>query len=120
MSIVILTVAIGFLAMGIWSIVVPERFLRTFGSRVEGRDGRAEVRAVYGGFGIAMAVILAYTSFDPTYRTGVLLVTAVALAGMALGRILSGMVDRGLSPLMAGTAIGEGLAALVLYLAIAS
>ena len=120
MYIMIGTVTLLFLAMGLWSLLFPERFLRVFGSEVIDRDGRCEVRAVYGGFGIAIASLLAYVMVDGTLRTGVLLAVAVALAGMALGRVFSGSMDRGLSPLMAGTAIGEVLAALALYLAIQS
>lgn len=118
MELVIGTVAVLFLGMGLSSLLAPERFLRVFGSQVLDRDGRCEVRAVYGGFGIAIAALLAYVVVLDANRSGVVLSVAIALAGMALGRVFSGAVDRGLSPLMAGTAIGEILAALALYLAI--
>lgn len=46
-------------------------------------ESRAEVRAVYGGFGLAIAAML------------VLVITvAAALGGMAFGRLVSGVVDR--------------------------
>lgn len=116
MSILIGVVAAMFFGMGVCSLVAPDRFLRVFGSQVLDRNGRCEVRAVYGGFGLAIAGLLVYVTIVDLHRTGVLLGVSVALAGMALGRVVSGALDRGLSPLMAGTAIGEVLAALALYL----
>ncbi len=118
MTIVVGIIALLFLGMGLCSLAAPERFLRTFGSHVTGRDGRCEVRAVYGGFGVAMAALLGYVLVVDTFRTGALIGVAVALAGMALGRVVSGTIDRGLSPLMAVTTIGETLAALGLYLVV--
>lgn len=117
MALVIGVVAVLFFGMGMWSLAMPDRFLRVFGSQVLDRDGRCEVRAVYGGFGVGIAGLLTYVAFVETHQIGVLLGVAVALAGMALGRVVSGAIDGGLSPLMAGTTIGEVLAALVLYLA---
>ena len=44
--------------MGVYALVVPAAILAPFGVPVESPDGRAEVRAVYGGFGIAVAALL--------------------------------------------------------------
>ena len=61
-------------------------------------DGRNEVRAVYGGFGLVISGLLLMAAVDgtPSHRNGALTV-GMALLGMALGRIVSGIVDRGIS-----------------------
>ena len=44
---------------------------------------------MYGGFGLAIAAVLVYASRAPEARTGVLITVGVALAGMAVGRVVS-------------------------------
>jgi hypothetical protein len=63
--------------------------------------GRNEVRAVYGGFGLAMAAGLAAALAVPGLRAGVCLAVAAALAGMAGGRLVSAGIDRTLGRLPA-------------------
>ena len=54
----------------------------------------SEVRAVYGGFGLAMAAVLTYTAVDAgSNRTGITLPVGIGLAGMAFGRLVSAVVD---------------------------
>ena len=52
------------------------------------------MRAVYGGFGLAIAGVLALAAADPGLRDGILVTVAAALGGMAFGRLVSGVVDR--------------------------
>ena len=55
---------------------------------------RSEVRAVYGGFGLAIAGILGYAAVaGGDLRAGILIAVGAALAGMAFGRIVSAVVD---------------------------
>ena len=49
------------------------------------------------------------------YRSGILLCMATALLGMASGRVISALFDRGVSPLMTGIAIGEAFGGLALF-----
>jgi Domain of unknown function (DUF4345) len=109
--------ACGFTFMGLVAIVAPARVTGQFGIPVLDVDGRNEVRAVYGGFGLAVAVALASTLFVPEWRAPAAVAVAVALGGMAFGRVASALVDRhiGRFPLMYGTI--EGVSALVLFLA---
>ena len=61
---------------------------------VEHATSRSEVRAVYGGFGLAMASVLAYAAVAAgPHRSGILLAVGMALAGMAFGRVVSAVVD---------------------------
>ena len=95
MSIGILINVVFFLGMGICALVRPQ-FVVSFVKLVpETADARNEVRAVYGGFGIAIAVLLVVAEHAPALRSGVLVAVAVALLGMAAGRVVSLFIERG-------------------------
>jgi hypothetical protein len=48
---------------------------------------------VYGGFGLAIAGVLAYAAVaDGDLRTGILIAVGAALAGMALGRVAAAVL----------------------------
>ena len=87
-------VGVFFLAMGLVALAVPERVSATFGTPTLTAEGRNEVRAVYGGFGVALGVLLLVAPRLPAIRQGVLVCAAVALAGMAAGRVLALAVER--------------------------
>ncbi|WP_433760752.1 DUF4345 domain-containing protein [Nocardia sp. CA-135398] len=95
MAIVVNTiVAVFFLAMGVYALATPAALTRPFGIRLEQPEARYEVRAVYGGFGLAMAAMLAVAATqDGPLRTGIMITIGVALGGMALGRIISAVLD---------------------------
>jgi hypothetical protein len=87
-----LSVAVFFFAMGLVALVAPARILETFGVAVGTPEGRTEVRAVYGGFGIAISgLLLAAVSVDDI-RTGAYVAVAVAVLGMAAGRVVSALL----------------------------
>jgi hypothetical protein len=90
----ILLNAIFFLGMGLCAIARPA-FVVTFVGLVPGTaDARNEIRAVYGGFGIAIAALLMLVAGNATLRPGVLLAVAAALLGMAAGRVASLLIER--------------------------
>jgi hypothetical protein len=86
-------VALFFLGMGVVALAQPEQIVRYFGTTELTVDGRNEVRAVYGGFGIVVAGLLAFTFTDTGLATGILATVAVSLIGMASGRVVSRLVD---------------------------
>ena len=57
-------------------------------------ESRNEVRAVYGGFGVGMAVALFIAMVYSPLRGGIMLTTGLALIGMAAGRGYSGWLER--------------------------
>jgi hypothetical protein len=75
------------------ALVRPVSVLGLFGTRTLTRDGENEVRAVYGGFGVAVAAVLAAAVVTPSIRDGVLVAIAVSLGGMAAGRLVSTLID---------------------------
>ncbi len=87
-------VALFFLGMGALGIGAPARILAPFGTADLTIDARNEVRAVYGGFGIVIGVLLIVTAGVPALRAGVLATVGTALAGMAGGRVVSVTIER--------------------------
>jgi len=90
----VMVVAIFFAGMGLLALAAPERITVTFGTLTLTPAGRNEVRAVYGGFGLAMAAMILAASRDPVLARGIYLSIAAALGGMAIGRVVSAAVER--------------------------
>jgi len=88
-----LVVALGFAAMGAGALVRPELVWAPFGVSPTTAEARSEVRAVYGGFGLALAALLVLTDDSADLRDGVRVTVAVSLAGMAAGRVVSALVE---------------------------
>ena len=84
-------VAVFFLGMGLYGLVAPSALVRPFGIALQRPESRSEVRAVYGGFGVAVAAVLLYAILRPEARAGVLVAVAVALVGMAAGRVIAAL-----------------------------
>lgn len=93
-SIVIAVVGLFFLAMGLYALVAPARLAAPFHLSVATPESRSEIRAVYGGFGIAVAAVLGAAALDlGDIRTGAVITVGFALIGMAVGRVVSRLVD---------------------------
>ena len=88
-----------FAAMGIFALAFPNRVVAIFGTPELTLAGRNEVRAVYGGFGLAAASALAWGLLSPRLAPGIFFALGVALWGMAAGRILSILIDRRADPM---------------------
>jgi Domain of unknown function (DUF4345) len=94
-DVVVWVVAALFAAMGAAALAAPARILEPFGVALETPDGRSEVRAVYGGFGLAVAGLLGVAAAGGgDARKGILVAVGVALAGMAFGRLVSRVFER--------------------------
>ena len=94
MSVLVAVVAIFFAGMGAAALVRPAIIWAPFGVAPTTPAARNEVRAVYGGFGIALAALLVIADrASAGFRDGVLVAVAVALAGMAAGRIVGFVVE---------------------------
>lgn len=91
---VIAVIAVLFGGMGVYALAAPAALIRPFGVTLGSAVSRSEVRAVYGGFGLAIAAVLGYAAFrEGDVQKGILITVGAALAGMALGRIVSAVVD---------------------------
>lgn len=80
-----------FAAMGSLALVKPVWITRYFGLTQLPMAMQHEVRAVYGGFGWAMAAALGlvYWEILHTAHVGIVLTISLALLGMAAGRLVS-------------------------------
>ena len=86
--------AVFFAGMGVSALVAPAALVRPFGLVASSATSRSEVRAVYGGFGLAVAGVLGWCAVgDDQLRTGAARAVGIALAGMAAGRLISRLVD---------------------------
>jgi hypothetical protein len=71
---VIAVIGVFFLGMGMYALAAPAMLVRPFGIALEQSTSRSGVRAVYGGYGLAMAAVLAYAAIDAgPNRTGIVL-----------------------------------------------
>jgi hypothetical protein len=87
-------VALAFLAMGLAAMIRPGALGYFVGTSIASADSRNEVRAVYGGFGIAMAAALVLSVQAASLRPGIVACIALALGGMAVGRLVSAVLER--------------------------
>jgi len=87
-------VAVFFAGMGLLALALPEQISGTFGTASLTPEGRNEVRAVYGGFGLAIAAILAAAGSLPALGRGIYFTVAIACFGMAAGRGIAAAIER--------------------------
>ena len=93
-SLTIAVVGVFFLAMGTYALISPAALVAPFRLSAQSPESRSEVRAVYGGFGIAMAAVLGAAALDiGGIRTGAVTAVGLALIGMAGGRLVSRLFD---------------------------
>lgn len=117
---VVWAIAASFAAMGVYALAVPARVPALFGVTVATPEGRNEVRAVYGGFGLAVAALLGVAAAGHGgVREGILVTVGFALAGMAAGRLVGVIADRpvGLWPVWTFLGIEAASAAALLAVA---
>jgi hypothetical protein len=90
---VIGVIAVFFLGLGVYALAAPAALVRPFGITLGQSASRSEVRAVYGGFGLAIAGVLVFAAIEQgDIRTGILIAVGAALAGMAFGRLASAVL----------------------------
>ena len=90
----LVAVATFFAGMGVYALVRPAALARPFGIVIASPEARSEIRAVYGGFGLAIAAVLAVAVADDGLRPGIVVTVAAALTGMAVGRVISRLSDK--------------------------
>jgi hypothetical protein len=106
--------ALFFLWMGCVALVRPRKFARLLELDANTPLARSEVRAVYGGYGVAMAGALLVGLLLPRHLAGIAATVGAAMTGLAAGRLISCWLDRAM-PRMARifTALELGLALLL-------
>lgn len=95
MNVVVAVIAIAMAIMGVAALARPAVIWAPFGVAPTTPASRSEVRAVYGGFGLAIAALLVFALEDASagVRAGILLALAMSFFGMAAGRVVSALVE---------------------------
>lgn len=96
MPIAVLIVTAFCMLMGLAALIRPQSVVGFISIDVSGKDAldaRNEVRAVYGGFGIALAAVLIFASRNAELAAGIYLAVGMAFLGMGLGRLVSFCVE---------------------------
>lgn len=93
-NIAVYSAALASLVMGCTALFSPASIGRYFDVQITSIDGRNEIRAVYGGFGVAVALTLAIATRVDVLRPGIIACVSLALAGMAFGRLASALFER--------------------------
>lgn len=109
---------IGFLlfaAMGAVMLWRPEYLSQVTGLELSTPESRSEARAVYGGFGIAMALALFTAIVYSDFRGGIMYTTGLALIGMAAGRAYAAWLERPTSPTIWGLLAVEAVLGLMIF-----
>jgi hypothetical protein len=89
----VLPVLAFFVGVGVVGLSKPESVLAYFGTTSLTRDGRNEVRGMYGGLSLASAVALGVALVNPVLGPGILVSVTLVVAGIASGRLLSVLID---------------------------
>ena len=98
-----------FAAMGGALLWQPQLITRVTGQELTTIEARNEVRAVYGGFGVAAALALFIALVWSPLRGGICLALGLALMGMAAGRGYSSWLERPTNNIIWGLLAGEAV-----------
>lgn len=85
---------LGFGSFGIWLLVAPQA-LSAVDIAAESANARAEIRAMYGGLEIGIAIFLGLCFFEPEWLQVGLVFQLLALSGIGLGRLIGILAERG-------------------------
>lgn len=80
--------------LAVMAMLHPGQLLRSVGIEVAGIDGMNEIRAVYGGFPLVMALGLLVSLIRSELLLAASLAVATAMLGMVAGRVISIAVDQ--------------------------
>jgi hypothetical protein len=104
-----------FAAMGAVMLWRPEYLTQVTGVELSTPEARSEARAVYGGFGVAVALALFTALVYSDFRGGIMYTTGLMLLGMAAGRGYSAWLERPTSPVIWGLLAGEAILGFMIF-----
>jgi hypothetical protein len=91
--------ALFFIGIGVVGLVNPRFMPGLVDIPLASAPGRSEMRAVYGGFGVAVGLLILFgLASSSAWLDGVRLAFGVATAGMAAGRVVGALLERDFRP----------------------
>jgi Domain of unknown function (DUF4345) len=96
-KIVLSVVSLFFLWTSCTSFRFPRQFAERLGFMIRGLDGLNEIRAQYGGFFLAAALVNALSLFGVLPRQTSFIVNAAIFGGLIIGRVASLAFDGGIN-----------------------
>jgi hypothetical protein len=110
--------ALVFATFGVLFLADPSGWASTVDVAAASATARAEIRAMYGGLELGMALFLAWCALDPA-RVRIGLTACVCFfAGLALARGASALLDGGARPIVFTLVAIEAIAAVVAFVAL--
>jgi hypothetical protein len=106
---------LAFAAMGGLLLWQPQYISRVTNMELTTAESRSETRAVYGGFGVAIALALFIALVYSPLRGGVMMTVGLALIGMAAGRGYAAWLERPTSQIIWGLLAGEAILGLMIF-----
>jgi hypothetical protein len=99
--------AVVFAVFAVAFLVAPLRAAELVGVRAADAAGAVDLRALYGGFQLGVAVFLLWCARTPALHRAGLLLAAITLTGAALARSVGIVLDGGGTPIMLGILVLE-------------
>lgn len=91
----VICAALFFGAIGLTAMIRPQTLLQQgFSIEAIQPESQNEIRAVYGGFPLVVAGLLLFSLTRPNLSDGILFALAFCSAGMAMGRVVSALIDQ--------------------------
>ena len=94
----LLATAAVFIAFGFWGLLSPEAMVREFGVSLGGADGKALIRASYGGFLIGEGTLFAWCALSSQRERFGLAAVVLLTLPILLSRLLGMALDGASSP----------------------
>jgi len=101
---------------GVGFLVRPRRFANLIDLRLDSTTAISDVRAVYGGLEIGLAIFLAWCAVDPTRIQVGLGVTAIVFGAVAASRLVGMFLDRPVTSMTVKIFAAEAATAIIAVL----
>lgn len=105
--IVLLIISVLFFGVGIAGLLAPASVAATVSLTAESNQGLTELRAMYGGLQIGIALFIGLAAMRPQWMKPGLILSICVLTGLAAGRFVGLQLDGGALPLMLPFALLE-------------
>jgi hypothetical protein len=116
-KVVLILLAIGFLAMGVQGVFTPDQFFGQLGLELRATDGRSELRTAYGGMFGGAALLFLRAAYDARFHDFALWLAAMIFGLFLIVRAYSMALD-GMPTTITWVFIGVELLGLVVVSAV--